>query len=95
MERTTASLPACRAIVEVSTGGGHDGQHPRQQGFAVNADEALDGLASVAAPVLGRDGSAKAAISIVGPSDRLRNGIGRPARLVQVAARRLSKELCL
>ena len=61
----------------------------------MNADEALDGLASVAAPVLGRDGSAKAAISIVGPSDRLRNGIGRPARLVQVAARRLSKELCL
>ncbi len=67
----------------------------RKQGFAVNADEALAGFASVAAPVLGHDGSAKAAISIVGPSDRLLNGIGRPAQLVQLAARRLSKDLCL
>jgi DNA-binding IclR family transcriptional regulator len=67
----------------------------RKRGFALNVDEALEGLASVAAPVLGSDGSARAAISIVGPTRRMLDDLGRPVQMVQHAVRRLSRELCL
>jgi DNA-binding IclR family transcriptional regulator len=67
----------------------------RKKGFAMNIDEALTGFTSVAAPVLGHDGMARAAISIVWPNRQMLTGVGRPVRLVQTAARRLSKELCL
>jgi len=67
----------------------------RRQGYAVNLDEALPGWSSVAAPVLAHDGSARAAISIVGRSQRVRDDLDRPARLVRLAAQRLAKQLCL
>jgi DNA-binding IclR family transcriptional regulator len=43
----------------------------RRQGYAVAADELEQGLSAVAAPVLGPDGTAIAALSISGPTIRL------------------------
>lgn len=43
----------------------------RRRGYAVAVDELEDGLSAVAAPVLGPDGSAVAALSISGPTIRL------------------------
>lgn len=67
----------------------------RKHGYAVSIDEAAVGLGSVAAPVLKHDGSACAAISLVGSSRQMRTGIDRPTRLVCLAARRLGRELGL
>lgn len=67
----------------------------RRKGYAMNVDEALTGFTSVAAPVRGHDGMARAAISIVGPTSRMLSDVGRPVRLVQMAARQLSRDLCL
>jgi DNA-binding IclR family transcriptional regulator len=67
----------------------------RKRGYAVSVDEAVEGLTSVAAPVKAHDGSARAAISVVGPTDRVLADVDRPARLVQLAAQKLSRELCL
>ena len=71
-----------RALVEV-----------RRRGVATNMGEALIGLASVAAPVLDASGRAQAAISLVGPAEELASDVGRSARLVTVAARRLARSL--
>lgn len=43
----------------------------RRQGYASSTDELEDGLTSVAAPVLARDGSVLAALGVAGPSSRL------------------------
>jgi DNA-binding IclR family transcriptional regulator len=67
----------------------------RRRGFAVNVDEAVVGLTSVAAPVFDHSGRARAAISIVGPTSRILANLGSPAQLVQDAARRLARQLCL
>jgi DNA-binding IclR family transcriptional regulator len=67
----------------------------RRTGFALNVDEAVDGMASVAAPVVGSDGSARAAISLVVPTRRMLEDLGRPVQLVQQAARSLARDLCL
>jgi DNA-binding IclR family transcriptional regulator len=67
----------------------------RRRGYAVSIDEAYVGFGSVAAPVLAHDGSARAAISVVVPSSRLRADTDRPARLVRLTAQRLAKQLCL
>lgn len=65
----------------------------RRRGVATNMGEALTGLASVAAPVLDATGRAQAAISLVGPAAEFASDVGRPARLVTVAARRLARTL--
>jgi DNA-binding IclR family transcriptional regulator len=70
-------------------------QKTRQHGYAFSVDEAFQGLTSVAAPVLGHDGRARAAISLVGPTPFMLADVHNPARLVQHAARKLSMELCL
>ena len=49
--------------------------------------------ASVAAPVLDRSGRARAAISLVGPRAEIARDLGRPGRLVTVAARRIARSL--
>lgn len=67
----------------------------RKKGFATNVGEVLDGFNSVAAPVLAHDGSAKAAISIVSAQGPGARDLATPVRLVQQAATRLSRELCL
>jgi DNA-binding IclR family transcriptional regulator len=92
--RRTAGFPALtdvsirtavdyeRALVDV-----------RRRGVATNLGEALSGLASVAAPVLDASGRAQAAISLVGAAPEFTTDVGRPARLVTVAARRLARSL--
>jgi DNA-binding IclR family transcriptional regulator len=70
-------------------------QETVKRGFAVSVDESLPGLTSVAAPVLGHDGRARAAISLVGPTAKVLADLQLPARLVLMAAKKLSRELCL
>jgi DNA-binding IclR family transcriptional regulator len=70
-------------------------QETVKRGFALSIDESIAGLTSIAAPVLGHDGVAKAAVSLVGPTTKMLADIQNPARLVQFAAKKLSRELCL
>lgn len=67
----------------------------RRQGVATNLGEARQGLSSVAAPVLDSAGRAQAAISLVAPARDLSADLGRTARLVLVAARRLARSLAI
>ncbi len=60
-----------------------------------SVNEMIPGLTSVAGPVLGHDGVAYAAVSLVGPTAKMLADIQNPARLVQLAARNLARELCL
>jgi DNA-binding IclR family transcriptional regulator len=64
-------------------------------GYAVSVDESLPGLTSVAAPLLGHDRTARAAISMVGPTPKMTADIEGASRLVRLAATKLSRELCL
>ena len=43
----------------------------RERGYAVNDQGRFDGVVGVAAPLLGRDGVARAAVGVQGPSSRL------------------------
>ncbi len=70
-------------------------QETLKRGFALSVDESIKGLTSIAAPVLGHDGGARAAVSLVGPTAKMLADIQNPARLVQFAAKKLSRELCL
>jgi DNA-binding IclR family transcriptional regulator len=70
-------------------------QETIKRGFAISVDESLKGLTSIAAPVLGHDGVARAAVSLVGPTANVLADVQKPARLVQIAANKLSRELCL
>lgn len=70
-------------------------QETVKRGFAVSVNESIPGFTSVAAPVLGHDGVAHAAVSLVGPTSKMLADIHSPAKLVQLAARRLARELCL
>lgn len=53
----------------------------REQGYAVNDQGRFEGVVGVAAPLLGRDGLARAAVGVQGPSSRL-----TPATVPGVAA---------
>lgn len=70
-------------------------QETVKRGFAISVDEFLPGFTSIAAPVLDHDGTARAAISLVGPTTKMLPNATTPARLVQLAAKKLSRELCL
>ncbi|MCL6611508.1 MAG: IclR family transcriptional regulator [Peptococcaceae bacterium] len=59
----------------------------RSQGFAINAEEMVEGVRSIAAPVYNHTGKVIAALSITGPSTRL--SLERIYRLVTVL-----KETC-
>jgi DNA-binding IclR family transcriptional regulator len=65
----------------------------RRRGVATNLGEARPGICSVAAPVLDASGTAIAAISLLAPGEDVRGDLGRPARLVTVAARKLAHGL--
>jgi DNA-binding IclR family transcriptional regulator len=65
----------------------------RRRGVATNRGEVRSGLSSVAAPVLDSAGRACAAISLVGTGPEFSGDLGRPARLVTVAARRLARTM--
>jgi DNA-binding IclR family transcriptional regulator len=63
-------------------------------GYAVNLEESVEGVRGVAAPVLGSDGSALAAIGISFPAAQLpRRGIPTVARDLCTAAREISQRL--
>jgi DNA-binding IclR family transcriptional regulator len=66
----------------------------RKQGFAIVREERVDRVSAVAAPILNRDHVAVAAISLYGPSERLRPAVLREyATLVVAAAAQISERL--
>ena len=63
----------------------------RQRGWAVNDEERYDGVTGVAAPVLGAEGLARAAIGVQGPTARLLAiGVDALGALVRAAADELA-----
>lgn len=91
--RIDAGLPAYtqRTIHDEATFRREMGQI-RQHGYAVSREELMAQLGSVAAPVLDRNGIARAAISITGSIAEM-GTVDRQARLVMTAARRVSRSL--
>lgn len=67
----------------------------RRRGMATSDSENVDGLASVAAPVLDGTGLAVAAVSIAGPSAVLLDSLDRHGRVVVVTAARISRRLAV
>jgi DNA-binding IclR family transcriptional regulator len=67
----------------------------RKHGYAVSDGEARLGLASVAAPICDRAGRAHAAVSVLGPSERVLPRVERDARLVVLIADKISRVLGL
>jgi DNA-binding IclR family transcriptional regulator len=69
----------------------------RRLGYAYSEDELEEGIASVAAPVMAGDGQSRraiAAVSVVGPTERLRReGVAEVAVHVRRAAEQLGKRL--
>jgi DNA-binding IclR family transcriptional regulator len=67
----------------------------RNQGYAVEDQEATVGDAGVAAPILGRDGTVVGAIGVVGAAERLLGPATRRelVRAVTEAARAISRDL--
>lgn len=65
----------------------------RRAGYAVNRDEAATAVTSVAAPVRNYDGTARAAISIVGATSELAPKIESYAGLVIPIANRLARSI--
>ncbi|MGZ4372039.1 MAG: IclR family transcriptional regulator [Gaiellaceae bacterium] len=65
----------------------------RSRGYATSIDELEVGLTAMAAPVLGANGTAVAALSISGPSARLKDRIAELAPLLKAEANSLSLQL--
>lgn len=64
----------------------------RRQGYAMADEEADRGLRALAAPIFDADGTVRAAVSVNGsPTEAVWNGITGLVRLVEVAARDISK----
>ena len=53
----------------------------------------MEGLASIAAPVIDSSGLAVAAVSVAGPSSVLRDSADRHSRVVVVTALRIGRKL--
>src|SRR5215470_15218394 len=65
----------------------------RERGYATSIDELEVGLTAMAAPVLGTNGVAIAALSISGPTTRLKPRINELAPLLKTEANALSRQL--
>lgn len=65
----------------------------RIQGYAVDNEEIEEGLWCAAAPVYDSTGKIKVAISISGPSIRLKNNVEKNVRELKLAAEAISKKL--
>lgn len=65
-------------------------QQARREGVVWAIDHYLDGLASVAAPLLDSTGACHASLSIAGPSNRFVSDLGKMISTVQDVARRAS-----
>jgi IclR family acetate operon transcriptional repressor len=76
-------------------GGGDvdDGEAIRARGYATSIDELEIGLTAIAAPVPGANGVAVAALSISGPTTRLKHRIDELAPLLKDEAHTLSRQL--
>ena len=75
-------------------GGGHpQSEEIRRLGYATSVDELEVGLTAMAAPVLGANGVAIAALSISGPTVRLKSRIDALAETLKVEANSLSLQL--
>jgi len=58
-------------VLKAFTSRGPEGEAIRTRGYAIAVDELEHGLSALAAPILGPDGDAVAALSISGPTIRL------------------------
>jgi DNA-binding IclR family transcriptional regulator len=65
----------------------------RRRGFAVSTSESFDNVTTIAVPILDATRRASAAVSVLGPSAEIAPELERLARLVQEAARRISRAL--
>ena len=65
----------------------------RTRGWATSVDELEEGLSALAAPVLAADGNAVAALSVSGPTARLKNRIAELAPSLKAEASSLSLQL--
>lgn len=70
-----------------------DLEQVRRRGYAVTCEELEPGLASVAAPIRGRDGAVVAAISVSGPVTRIDDETDTIAELLKAECRTLSTRL--
>lgn len=65
----------------------------RTRGFAVSESEAFDDTSSVAVAILDLNRTAVAAISLLGPTGRIRPELPRLAELLRVESRRIARNL--
>lgn len=63
----------------------------RSRGFATAESEAFDGTSSVAVPILDLSRTAVAAVSLLGPTSRIRPELPRLAELLRVESRRITR----
>jgi DNA-binding IclR family transcriptional regulator len=63
----------------------------RRRGFAISSSESFDDVTSIAVPILDAGRRATSAISVLGPSAEIAPELEQLARLVQMAARRISR----
>ena len=63
----------------------------RRQGYAISKGEAIEGALCISAPI--RDYIIPAALSIVGPEDRLQPGVARLTEELQASASRISNTM--
>jgi DNA-binding IclR family transcriptional regulator len=69
-------------------------EHIREQGYAIDQEQVVDGLSCVAGPVFDHTGSAIAAFSVAGPATRLTTArLLEIARLVRETSRQISYRL--
>jgi DNA-binding IclR family transcriptional regulator len=69
-------------------------EHARANGVAMSYEESEHGLSSVAAPIFDYSGNVIAAISVAGPSDRLKPAtIARIAQQLKIATAQVSREM--
>ena len=65
----------------------------KRKGYALDDEEREIGLTCIGAPIIGRDGSAVAAISVSGPTSRMNDGhIDEKIEMVVKTAWEISKE---
>jgi DNA-binding IclR family transcriptional regulator len=65
----------------------------REQGYALSQGERLQGAGSVAAPVLGHEGTPLAVMSVSGPIERFRGEVDDAAKALVEATARVSRQV--
>jgi DNA-binding IclR family transcriptional regulator len=65
----------------------------RERGYALSLGERLQGAGSVAAPILGHEGTPLAVMSVSGPIERFRGEIDDAAKALMEATARVSRQV--